>query len=132
MYTVKEISEMLNMTEHTVRYYTDMGLVPSVQRDVNNNRLFDEESVHWLSAAKFLKKCGMSIKDIKRYVDLCLEGNSTVEERYVLILKQKTVALAQLETIKQSIQYLERKEKHFLTIINSVIVDDMNPAKWNK
>jgi len=25
----------------------------------------------------------MSVKDIKSYVDLCLEGSSTMEERYV-------------------------------------------------
>ena len=41
MYTVKEISELLDMTEHTIRYYTDMGLVPSIKRDKNGNRLFE-------------------------------------------------------------------------------------------
>ena len=30
MYTVKEIAKCLNMTEHTIRYYTDMGLVPTL------------------------------------------------------------------------------------------------------
>jgi hypothetical protein len=44
MYTVKEVAKLLNMTEHTVRYYTDMGLVPSLKRDKNGNRLFDEKS----------------------------------------------------------------------------------------
>ncbi len=29
MYTVKEIAKCLDMIEHTVRYYTGMGLVPS-------------------------------------------------------------------------------------------------------
>jgi len=33
MYTVKEVAKLLDLTEHTVRYYTDKGLVPSVQRD---------------------------------------------------------------------------------------------------
>jgi hypothetical protein len=32
MYTVKEVAQMLDLTEHTVRYYTDRELVPSVQR----------------------------------------------------------------------------------------------------
>jgi len=31
----------------------------------------------------------MSVKDIKTYVDLCLEGDSTIHERYEIILKQK-------------------------------------------
>ena len=129
MYTVKETAKMLHLTDHAIRYYTDMGLVPSVKRDDNNNRLFDDESLHWLSAAKFLKQCGTSIKDIKRYVDLCLEGDSTVEERYEIIRKQKAIALAQLEDTKRTIQYLERKEKLFLDVIHAVIPDNTNPGK---
>ena len=129
MYTVKEAAKMLDLTEHTIRYYTDKGLVPSVKRDDYNNRLFDDEALHWLSAAKFLKQCGTSIKDIKRYVDLCLEGVSTVEERYEIIRKQKAVALTKLEDTKRTIQYLERKEKLFLDVIHALIPDNTNPGK---
>jgi DNA-binding transcriptional MerR regulator len=131
MYTVREVAKMVDLTEHTVRYYTDMGLVPSVQRDINNNRLFDDESLNWLTAAKFLKQCGMSIKDIKKFVELCLEGVSTIQERYEIILKQKTVALAQVEEAKRSVKYMEHKAKHYLDIINAVTPDDTNPGKWS-
>lgn len=78
IHTVKEVSKLLDLTEHTVRFYTDKGLVPSVQRDKNNNRLFDKESISWLIGVKYLKQCGMSVEDIKSYVDLCLEGRSTI------------------------------------------------------
>ena len=44
MYTVKEIAKLLNLSEHTVRYYCDMGLVPSLKRNKNGNRIFDEAS----------------------------------------------------------------------------------------
>lgn len=33
MYTVKDVAKLLDLTEHTVRFYTDKGLVPSLQRD---------------------------------------------------------------------------------------------------
>ncbi len=56
MYTVKEVAKLLDLTEHTVRYYTDKGLVPSLQRDKNNNRLFDQQSINWLRGAKHLKQ----------------------------------------------------------------------------
>lgn len=41
MYTVKEVAKCLNLTEHTIRYYTDKGLVPSIKRDKNNTRIFN-------------------------------------------------------------------------------------------
>lgn len=130
MYTVKEVAEKLNLTEHTVRFYTDKGLVPNVQRDKNNIRLFDDESVNWLKGVKYLKDCGMSIEDIKRYVDMCLEGDSTILTRYEIILKQKEQAYKQLEAAKQRFQYMEKKTKHYLDIVNQVIPDDTNPGKW--
>jgi DNA-binding transcriptional MerR regulator len=45
MYTIKEVSEKTGLTYHTIRYYTDEGLIPEVVRDKNNNRLFNERSI---------------------------------------------------------------------------------------
>lgn len=39
MYTVKENAKQLGFTEHTIRFYTDKGLVPGVMRDQNNCQL---------------------------------------------------------------------------------------------
>ena len=132
MYTVKEVAKLLNLTEHTVRYYTDMGLVPNLQRDKNNRRLFSEANINFLIGAKNLKKCGMSVEDIKYYVDLCLEGDSTIQERYAIILRQKEAALAQLEEVKERAEFMIKKEKHYRDILNQVIPDDTNPANWQK
>ena len=79
-YTVKQIAELMGMSEHTIRYYTDLNLLP-VKRDSGNRRVFDEESINWLMGIKCLKGCGMSIEDIKRYGDLCLQGDETLAER---------------------------------------------------
>jgi DNA-binding transcriptional MerR regulator len=130
MYTVKEVAKMLDLTEHTVRFYTDKGLVPNLQRDKNNIRLFDKESLNWLTGVKYLKQCGMSVEDIKTYVDLCLEGGSTIQERYEIILKQKAIAHAQLEEAKRTVKYMEEKTNHYFDIINGVVSDDTNPGEW--
>ena len=63
MYTVKEAAKQLGFTEHTIRFYTDKGLVPGVIRDKNNCRLFTEESINWLIGIKHLKECGMTLDD---------------------------------------------------------------------
>ena len=132
MYTVKEVAEKLHLTEHTVRFYTDRGLVPSLQRDKNNIRLFDEDSIDWLICVKCLKECGMSIESIKNYIDLCQQGDSTIPSRYEIILEQSKHAYAQLEEARQRAQYMERKVNHYLNIINNKIPDDTNPENWDK
>ncbi|MCM3790183.1 MerR family transcriptional regulator [Domibacillus indicus] len=132
MYTVKEAARLLDLTEHSVRYYTDKGLVPSVQRDKNNIRLFDDESINWLRGVKNLRQAGMSVEAVKAYIDLCLEGDATIPQRYEIILEQKAVALAQLEEAKRIAKFMEDKASHYLDIINQVASDDMNPGKWTK
>ena len=77
MYKVKDIAKLLDMSEHTVRYYTDMGLVPSLKRDKNGTILFDEQSKNWLVGIKNLRGSGMPIQGVNDYVNLCLQGEST-------------------------------------------------------
>ena len=131
MYTVKEIAKLLNMTEHTIRYYTDMGLVPTLKRDKNGNRLFDEESKNWLIGIKNLRGSGMSIKAVKDYVNLCLQGESTLEIRYEIIIEQKKLLEEQLKEMNERYKYIESKEKWYLDIINHRIPDNSNPGTWS-
>jgi Predicted transcriptional regulators len=126
MYTVKEVAQKINLTEHTIRFYTDKGLVPNIQRDKYNNRLFDEESLNWLIRVKYLKDCGMSIKDIKHFVDLYLEGDSSIPLRYEIILKYKEIAREQLEEATRRVEFMEGKAKRYREVINQVVSDDTN------
>lgn len=74
----------------------------------------------------------MSIDTIKEYVDLCLKGDSTIEERYDIILKQKEATDAQLKEITLRAEYLENKANHYMDIINNIVPDNTNPSKWDK
>jgi DNA-binding transcriptional MerR regulator len=131
MYTVKEIAKLLGMTEHTIRYYTDMGLVPSIKRDKNDNRVFDEQSKNWLIGIKNLRGSGMSIQAVKDYVDLCLQGESTLEVRYDIILEQKKKLVEQLKEMNQRYEYIEHKVNWYLDILNHRIPDNSNPGEWS-
>lgn len=127
MYTVKEVAQLLDLTEHNVRYYTDKRLVPNLQRDKNNNRMFDDASIKWLLCVKHLRMCGMSIDDIKTYIDLCLEGNSTIKERYEIFKQQKEIAFAQLEEAKNRANYMQEKTNYYYDILHGKKKDHMNP-----
>lgn len=78
IYTMKEACEETHMTYQTLKYYCNEGLVPNVKRDKNNHRIFDEKDVRWIKDLICLKKCDMSIGEMKIYLELCLEGESTI------------------------------------------------------
>jgi len=126
MYTIKEVVRKTNLTAHTIRFYTDKGLVPNVQRDKYNNRIFNDESINWLIRVKYLKDCGMSIKDIKYFVDLYLAGSSSIPRRYEIILKYRDIAREQLKEAKKRLDFMEKKTKRYRKAINQDIYDDKN------
>lgn len=130
MYTIKQVCEQLNMTPHTVRHYTDMGIIPSLQRDKNGNRLFDEESVNWLLATKFLRESGMSIQEIRHYFDLCLEGDQTFDERYEILTQLHRKLLAEQKNVQSRLECVADKLNHCKEIKKGKCRDDCNPLNW--
>lgn len=100
MYTVKEVAELLGVSVHTVRYYDDRGLNPRTKRNSANQRLFDDMEVEWLFVSLTLKNTGLSLKDVKHYIELYQQGDSTLPERYELMRKQREKTLQEMEELK--------------------------------
>lgn len=131
IYTLKQFARMFNTTEHTIRYYTDIGLLPC-QRDKGNRRVFNEESVNWMQGITCLKGCGASIEDIKEYCDLCRqpESRETLCARYQIILRQREQAYQRIEEAKATAAYMDEKVQHYQQILSGLIPDDSNPQNW--
>lgn len=130
MYTMKQACEMLQLSEHTVRYYTDQGLVPQLKRDGNNRRIFDEESLDWLRGTKYLRNLGMPIQAIKEYQQLCLtDGDEALRRRYGILEEQLEAAQTELKDAEKRVAYLTKKLQHEQTILEHLREDEKNPGK---
>ena len=130
MYTVKQLAQKLGISAHTVRYYDDKGLFPEVVRDERGARLFSEEQLEWVYLVLCLKRTGMSISDIRRYISLCGEGDRTIRERYGIIMEQKRRAEQELEEMRRKLDVLCAKETYYENLICGApdAVDSFNPA----
>lgn len=132
-YTIRQLAEMFQVTEHTIRYYTDTGLLPC-KRDGGNRRVFDEESVSWMQGITCLKGCGASIEEIRQYCELCKqpESRENLEARYQIIRNQREQAYKRLEEAKNTVEYMEHKVLHYQEILAGLVPDDTNPGKWTE
>lgn len=130
-YKIKQFAEIFHTTEHTIRYYIDIGLLPC-QRDEGNRRIFDDESVNWMQGIVCLKGCGASIEDIKDYCRLCCleESKENLQARYYIFLKQREEAYTRLKEVQSTIDYMENKIKHYEDILSGKASDDSNPKNW--
>lgn len=132
IYTIKQFAKRFNTTEHTLRYYTDIGILPC-KRDNSNHRYFDEESVNWMIGITCLKGCGATIEVIKEYCKLCIQEEKieNLKARYQIILKQRDEAYKRLEEAKATVNYMNNKVKHYEDILKGAIPDDSNPQTWS-
>lgn len=127
MYTIKEVAEKMDISEHTLRFWAKSGFFPFVKRNQNNIRQFSDNDLEWVKIVKCLRSVGTENKAIKRYIDLCIVGDSTIEERYKIILDTKEKALMQMDELKKQLAILEYKENFYKNLIKNNLKDTWNP-----
>lgn len=121
MYTTKQVCDQVGISYETLKFYCKEGLVPNIKRDKNNYRKFDEKNIAWLKGIQCLRKCGMSIKDIKVYMNYCLEGEPTIPERKEMLDKSKAFLLKQIEEISESINFINSKQAFYDDVLSGKI-----------
>ena len=114
-YTVGEMAKKLQIPPSTLRYYDKEGLLPFVERSRGGIRMFKEEDFEWLQVIACLKKTGMSLTDIKQYIEMAMEGDATIDERLQLILRQKEIIMQQMAELNETLQTLKFKEWYYKT-----------------
>lgn len=121
MYSMKEACQLCNMTYDTLKFYCNKGLVPNVKRDKNNYRIFDDNNIGWLKSLSCLKKCGMSIEEIKEYLEYCLQGQNTIHERKSILDDKRRGLVEQMKVIQESIDYIDSKQQFYDDILSGKI-----------
>ena len=129
MYTVKQVAAEVGESEHTIRYYCKVGLFPFLTRDKNNVRKFSEADLEGVRIVLCLRDTGMPISEIRHYMELCAEGDSTLTERREIIRRQKENAYRQMAEFRKKIDRLEWKEQHYSELIRTGAEDDCNPIR---
>lgn len=118
MYTMKETCEKTGLHYETLKFYCNQGLVPNVKRNSKNYRVFDDNDVAWISSLNCLKNCGMSIAEMKNYIDLCLEGESTIMERKAILEEKRKSLEDEMQRIQESIDYIDWKQGFYDDILS--------------
>ena len=90
-YTIGQVSAQFGLPVSTLRYYDRQGLFPHMQR-VSGVRKFGEQELEALRVIECLKKSGLEIKDIRRFMEwqrAAAEAEIARMERVLDMLKFK-------------------------------------------
>ena len=116
MYSIGQVSELFDIPVSTLRYYDKEGLFPRLERS-NGIRRFGEQELELLRIIDCLKKTGLEIKDIKRFVEMVQEGPSTYGERRELFEARKVQAEQEIERMQKALAMVEFKCWYYETAL---------------
>ncbi|MDR2515049.1 MAG: MerR family transcriptional regulator [Christensenellaceae bacterium] len=111
--TIKQVAERTNLKPHVLRFYEKEGLLPEVERSQSGIRRYGENDLEWLSLICCLKNTGMSIKQIKEFVELSQRGGETLRARCEILREHKKSVERQIEEMRGHLEKVNDKIKHF-------------------
>ncbi len=109
VYTVGEMAKLLEVPSSTLRYYDKEGLLPFVERSSGGIRMFQETDFEWLQIISCMKKAGMSIRDIRQYIELAMQGDDTIDLRLQMFHRQRDALRAQIAEMERTLETVEYK-----------------------
>ncbi|MCI1072195.1 MerR family transcriptional regulator [Lactococcus lactis] len=115
MYTINDVSKLFSISPHTLRFYAQKGLFPNITRNEQNTRIFSDKDLEYVEMVIALRHTGMSIASIKKYINLCIQGNDTVKKRQIIIQSEFEKAehkviesLRQRDILKSKLSYYQK------------------------
>ncbi|MDL2318472.1 MerR family transcriptional regulator [Eubacteriales bacterium OttesenSCG-928-A19] len=112
-YTVKTVAEKTNLSPNTLRYYEKEGLLPNVRRTEGGIRHYSDEDLEWLGLICCLKNTGMSIRQIRDFVNLSLQGPETLGARCEMLVAHKEGVEAHIAEMNHHLEKVTHKIAHF-------------------
>ena len=118
MYTMKQVCNETGMNYEALKFYCNEGLIPNVKRDTHNHRVFDDRDVAWIKSLTCLKNCGMSIQEMKVYIDLCMQGEASIPERKAILAQKKEHLLERITEIQACVDYIDWKQNFYDDVLS--------------
>ncbi|MED7634894.1 UNVERIFIED_CONTAM: MerR family transcriptional regulator [Limosilactobacillus fermentum] len=118
-YSISQAAAMMGTTPSTIRYYDKNGLLPFVKRDQNGRRAFVDNDFNFLKVINCLKKSGVPVKNIGGFINLCMQGDQTLAERYDYLDQEETVIEAKVAELQEQLDFLRFKKWYYKTSLQA-------------
>lgn len=110
MVTIQQAARRSGLSEPTLRYYEEVGLIGPISRDPSSgHRRYRERDLDDLQVLACLRAMGVGIEDMRTYQANRARGHeAAAEQRDLLLLHAERVEL-EIATLHVHRDYLERK-----------------------
>ncbi|NJK82247.1 MAG: MerR family transcriptional regulator [Chloroflexaceae bacterium] len=109
IFTIAQVAALTGVSIHTLRYYERVGLLDRVDRANSGHRRYGEADVNRINFLKRLRKTGMSISEMQRFVALYRAGDDTLSERRAMLEDHRRAIQAQIADLQEIIAFIDDK-----------------------
>jgi DNA-binding transcriptional MerR regulator len=108
--TIQDVSRRSGLSEPTLRYYEEVGLIGPMERDPSSrHRRYREEDLDTLQALACLRAIGVGIEDMRTYQANRVRGHEAAGEQRDLLLRHAKRIEAEIGTQRTHLEYLRAK-----------------------
>src|SRR5215475_14366484 len=108
--TIQEVSRRSGLSEPTLRYYEEIGLIGPVARDERSgHRRYRDEDLDTLQALACLRAMGVGIEDMRTYQVNRGRGHEAAGEQRDLLLRHAERIEAEIVRLHTHLDYLRAK-----------------------
>jgi len=108
--TIQDVSRRSGLSEPTLRYYEDIGLIGPIQRDESSgHRRYGPRDLDTVEALACLRATGVGIEDMRRYLANRARGRAAAAEQRDLLLRQAERIEAEIAAHHARLGYLREK-----------------------
>lgn len=118
-YSIGEVANLAGISISTLRYYDREGLFPNLERSGGGIRRFTDKEIETLGIIECLKTSGLSIQEIKQFLDWCQEGDSSLQKRRELFYERLAVVTKQMEQLQKTMNTLRFKCWYYDTALSA-------------
>ena len=110
--TIQDASRRSGLSEPTLRYYEEVGLIGPIERDSSSrHRRYREADLDTLQALACLRAMGVGIADMRTYQANRVRGHEAAGEQRDLLLRHAERVQAEIETLRTHLDYLRAKSR---------------------
>ena len=113
-YTIKEVSALSGLAASTLRYYEGIGIIPAIDRDSSSKqRVYTQKNVDMIDTLSCLHATGLSIDDMKKYIDNIGRGKEGAQGEIELLRAQAIRLEAESQYLELRKQYVALKIQYW-------------------
>ena len=114
-FLIGDITKMYGISQDTLRYYDKAGLLPFVKKNNAGRREFTEDDLGSTEVIDCLKRSGIPVKEIAKFMDWCVEGDETLPQRYAFMIEQEAALEKKIYDLQTQLDFLRWKKWYYQT-----------------